>query len=216
MKRTLTTTMLLSAIVAVSHAQEQGPLQVTGSLFKNGSGAGMIGTRTARHKGDLLTIIVSEQQTGSQAASTTATKTDASTYSTSLPAVTAVTNQFLTGLLKNVSNGALAGGSTNGTSSNAGAGTTSTSSAYSTTLTVQVMEVTEQGNLIVEGKKTLKMNKQTQTLLVQGIVRPDDILPNNSILSQNVADLRLLAEGKGLIANRQHESILTKLLSWIF
>jgi flagellar L-ring protein precursor FlgH len=60
------------------------------------------------------------------------------------------------------------------------------------------------------------MNKQSQTILLEGTVRPDDISIGNTIQSQNVADLRLEAEGKGLIADRQREGILTKLMSWIF
>ena len=192
-------------------------MKIAGSLYTASSAGGVIVNRNAMHKGDVLTIVVSEATNGTQSASTTATKTDSTTVSPlSLPAVTAVTNQFLNGLLQNIANGALAGGSTGATSSMAGAGTATAASAFTTNISVVVKDVTPNGNLIIEGRRTFRMNKQTQTLILQGIVRRDDVSITNTVLSQQVADLRLLADGKGLIADRQREGLLTRLLSWVF
>jgi flagellar L-ring protein precursor FlgH len=198
-------------------AGEQGPLSVPGSLFSQATSSGLLEKRTALHKGDIVTIIVSESTSGSASAQTSSSKADQTSYSTSLPAVTAVTSQFLTGLLKNVANGALVGGNTAATSATAGAGSTATNSAFSTQITCIVTDAKPNGTLTIEGKRSYKMNKQTQTLLVQGVVRVDDISMLNTVLSNNVADLRLVADGKGLIADRaSREGLLTKLLSWLF
>jgi flagellar L-ring protein precursor FlgH len=79
-----------------------------------------------------------------------------------------------------------------------------------------VKEVLPNGNLLIEGKRTISMNKQTQTFTMEGTVRRDDISIGNTILSNQIADLKLIADGKGLIADRQRQGILTKLLSWVF
>ncbi len=206
----------LSPALSIGQTSEQGPLKISGSLFSSSSSDGVITTRTAFHKGDLLTIVVSESTSGSTSAATSSSKQDSSSYSTSLPAVTAVSNQFLSGLLKNAANGALAGGNTAATSATAGAGTSTTNTAFTTNITVTITEVRPNGVMTVEGKRTFKMNKQTQTLILQGLVRKDDISITNTVLSQNVGDFRLIADGKGLVADRQREGALTKLLSWLF
>jgi flagellar L-ring protein precursor FlgH len=214
--RSLFFLLALAPLSAFAQTSEQGPLKIGGSLFNISAADGLIANRIAFHKGDLLTIVVSESTSGSTSSATSSSKQDATSYSTSLPAVTAVTNQFLTGLLKNVANGGLAGGSTGATSATAGAGTSTTNTAFSTNITVTVTDVKPNGVMTVEGKRTFKMNKQTQTLILQGLVRRDDVSNTNTVLSQNVGDFRLIAEGKGLIADRQREGLLTKLLSWVF
>jgi flagellar L-ring protein precursor FlgH len=205
-------------ILGWAQTSEQGPLKIGGSLYNSAASDGVIVNRIAYHKGDLLTIVVSESTSGSTSAATSSSKQDATSLSASLPTVTAVSNQFLTGLLKNVANSALGGG-TNSTSVNsatAGTGTSTTSTAFSTNITVTITDVKPSGVMTVEGRRTFKMNKQTQTLILQGLVRRDDISINNTVLSQNVADFRLLADGKGLIADRQREGLFTKMLSWLF
>ncbi len=209
-------TAMLCVIATCAFAQEQGPLTCPGSLFNKQSGDGVIIARTAMHKGDILTIVVSEQQNGSTSASTSSSKKDSTAINASvLPVLSSLTSLF-GGTLGNVINSPLKASSTGATSSTAGAGSSTTSTSFSTNVTVVVKEVLPNGNLLVEGRRTIKMNKQTQTILLEGTVRRDDVSVSNTVLSQNVADLRLIAEGKGLIANRQRQGILTKILSWIF
>jgi flagellar L-ring protein precursor FlgH len=165
------------------------------------------------HKGDLLTIVVSESQSGSTTATTSTSKKDATTMNS--PIVQSLTNMF-GGSLGKVLNSPFSSTGSAATSATAGSGTSTTATSFTANITVVVKDVTPNGNLLIEGRRTIKMNKQSQTILLEGTVRPDDISIGNTIQSQNVADLRLEAEGKGLIADRQREGILTKLMSWIF
>ena len=210
MKLKLTALIALMAITVAAQAQEQGPLTISGSLFSAKSGDGVILGRIARHKGDLLSIVVNEATNGSATASTTTSKTDATSVSTAIPLL----NQLFGsgGILGN----ALKGGSTNATQTGVGAGATTNQTSFTANVTVEVKEVLPNGNLLIEGKRTLKMNKNTVTILLEGTVRYDDIASNNTIQSSQVSDLRLIQDGKGLIADRQREGLLTKLLSWVF
>jgi flagellar L-ring protein precursor FlgH len=189
---------------------------VPGCLFDQKSADGVIVNRIAMHKGDLLTIVVSEASSGSTSSSTQSSKKDATQVNASvLPVLQSLTSQF-GGTLGNILNSPFQGASTGVTSATAGAGSSTTSTSFNANVTVVVKDVMPNGNLLIEGRRQIKMNKQTQTILLEGTVRRDDVTVNNTVLSQNVADLRLEAEGKGLIANRQREGLLTKIISWVF
>ncbi len=202
---------------AMAAAQDAGPMTIPGSLFSQDSCRSLIASRTAASKGDILVIVVSEAANGSTTATTSSSKADSTTVNAStLPLVSALMGQFGQGVPSKLVNGLLGGGSTGATSATAGSGTSTTATSFTTTITVVVKEVLRNGNLVLEGRRSIKMNKQTVSIVLEGTVRPDDILPNDTVLSQNVAGLRLEQEGKGLIADRQREGLLTRILSWVF
>jgi flagellar L-ring protein precursor FlgH len=60
-----------------------------------------------------------------------------------------------------------------------------------------VVYVMPNGNLIVEGYRQRLITREMRTLRLQGIVRPADIGPYNTVHSQFIGDLRILYEGKG-------------------
>jgi flagellar L-ring protein FlgH len=211
MKLNLITVIVAATAAAAAPAQqEQGPLTISGSLFASTSGDGVILGRVARHKGDILTIVVNEAVNGSAGSTTASSKQDSTNVSMAIPLLSQLLGSG--GIFGN----AQKGGTTNATSSTAGAGTTTTQTSFTTNIQVEVKDELPNGNLLVEGKRTFKMNKQTQTILLEGTVRRDDVYSNNTVLSSQVSDLRLIADGKGLIADRQREGLLTKMLSWLF
>lgn len=83
-------------------------------------------------------------------------------------------------------------------------------------LSVKVMEVVENGNLRIEGTRTTKVNGETQTIVLKGIVRPVDIGTNNSINSYSILDLTLFIEGDGSVSEIQEPGLLTKFLRILF
>jgi flagellar L-ring protein precursor FlgH len=64
---------------------------------------------------------------------------------------------------------------------------------------VQVARVLPNGNLIVQGEKWLALNKGEEFIQLRGIVRPEDISANNTIVSTLVADARISYGGTGMI-----------------
>jgi flagellar L-ring protein precursor FlgH len=83
-------------------------------------------------------------------------------------------------------------------------------------LTARVVAVEENGNLIIEGKRTTKINGETQTVTISGVVRQVDIRPDNSVISYNIMDLTLLIEGEGNLTEVQEPGLITKFIRFLF
>ena len=63
------------------------------------------------------------------------------------------------------------------------------------------MEVTANGTLVIEGVKHIGVNSEKQTILLHGMVRPSDLTPANTVTSNQVADLSIQINGKGVIGD---------------
>lgn len=83
-------------------------------------------------------------------------------------------------------------------------------------LSARVVTVEANGNLEIEGKRTTKINGETQTVIIRGVVRPVDVLPDNSVFSYNILDLTLLIEGDGTVTEVQEPGLLTKFIRILF
>lgn len=83
-------------------------------------------------------------------------------------------------------------------------------------LTATVSRVLKNGNLLLRGEKRIKVNKEEQILVVEGIIRPYDILPDNTVLSTSLADTRISYTGFGIVAERQSPGWLVRALDYIW
>jgi flagellar L-ring protein precursor FlgH len=97
-----------------------------------------------------------------------------------------------------------------------GRGNTARVESIRSRLSVKVMEVVDNGNLRIEGTRTTKVNGETQTIILKGIVRPVDIRTDNSIYSYSILDLTLFIEGDGSVSEIQEPGLLTKFLRILF
>lgn len=97
-----------------------------------------------------------------------------------------------------------------------GKGRTTRQEKIRSRLSAKVVEVEQNGNLKIEGKRTTKINDETQTIIIKGIVRPVDLLPNNSIYSYSIMDLTLIIEGEGSVSEIQEPGLITKFLRFLF
>lgn len=68
---------------------------------------------------------------------------------------------------------------------------------YTDQITVTVVDVLPNGNLVIAGRRSLTIAGEQRTLLVSGVVRPIDLGPDNKISSRYVADLKTVYEGEG-------------------
>jgi len=68
-------------------------------------------------------------------------------------------------------------------------------------LTAVVVDVLPNGNLIIGGRRDIRIDKETKTLEFCGIVRGYDIRADNSVASEMVADARVSYQGKGPLTN---------------
>lgn len=92
-------------------------------------------------------------------------------------------------------------------------GTSATNSSLSTILGGQVIEVLPNGMLVIEAVRQVEFSQQTQTVVLRGIVRPEDISQQNQILSTAISSLELEVRGKGIITDYTHRpNLLVRLL----
>lgn len=97
-----------------------------------------------------------------------------------------------------------------------GSGETKSDNKFSTRMTATVIEVLPNGNLVVEGSRSIKVNEEDQELVLRGVIRPIDVTPANTILSSNIADAEIFYKGKGPIGRRNKPGILSQIFNWVF
>lgn len=94
-------------------------------------------------------------------------------------------------------------------------GQTRRKSKLETTVPCQVTAVLENGNLMIEGSRTVSINREDNRLSVSGVIRPRDVSPGNTILSDRIANAQILLKGRGPLWNNQRRGLITRMLDWI-
>lgn len=97
-----------------------------------------------------------------------------------------------------------------------GDGRTSRQGALRTTLTAKIVEVLPNGNMKIEGKKVININGEKQQTVLTGIIRPEDITPENTVPSYLIADAKISYYGKGMIQDAQSPGVFARIFNWIF
>lgn len=156
------------------------------------------------HKiGDVLSVIISESNSAAKNTQTSTQKQNqAETEGTA-------TTGALEGLFPGV------GGSVDASNKFSGKGATSRSGRFDSRVTVRVVEITPDNNLVVEGSKTLELNEDTEVVTVSGLVRPADIGTGNSVYSYQIANAKITYKGKGSVSQGQRPGIITRIINWI-
>ncbi len=95
-------------------------------------------------------------------------------------------------------------------------GQTQRSGTLEADITTKIIEIDENGNLEIEGRKQVKINGETQTIILSGVIRAEDVNFENEISSKRVASANVEYEGEGPIGDKQESGLLTKLFNFIF
>lgn len=170
-----------------------------GSLFRGQSINGLYSDIKARDLGDIITVQLEEQTTASKSANTGTSRNT----NIDLPTPT------LFG--RNVSfRGNPLSAEVNGGTEFNGAASADQSNQLQGEITVAVIRVLPNGNLIVRGEKWLTLNNGEEYVRLTGIVRPQDVSSDNTIQSNRVANARIEYSGTGSLANTQREGWLTR------
>jgi flagellar L-ring protein precursor FlgH len=72
------------------------------------------------------------------------------------------------------------------------------------------------GNLVIDGRREVIVNNETQLLYVTGIVRPEDIGPGNTVLSSYIADAKITYTGSGVVSDKQRVGWFVRLIDKIW
>lgn len=189
--------LAMSLMCVVSHVVSAGSLWLSGNDIYSSKNS------REYQPGDIITIVISEES-NAQSKATTSTQKDSSTEVKSGPEIPIVKN-----LVKNFV------GKTEVSSDFDGQGTTTRSGKLTGTITATVLEILGNGNLLVEGSRSIMVNRETQIMKVRGIARPRDIGANNTINSKLLADAQIKFDGRGAIGRPNRPGIVTRLFQSI-
>ncbi|WP_346353608.1 flagellar basal body L-ring protein FlgH [Azotosporobacter soli] len=168
--------------------------------------ANMYSDRKARTVGDILTILISETSTATRTGKTSNSKSASANMSASTGLFSQLFRFFKLDSSASAKNADSV--ATNGTVSN--------SNTVTARMTAQVVEVKPNGNLVIAGSQTVAQGGEEQKITVNGIVRTEDISGDNTVYSYNVANAQIHIDGKGPIAAKQKQGIITQLLNFFF
>ena len=164
------------------------------------SAASLFADNKASRVGDTLTILIQETASAASQATTKTSKTESLNYGPGFgPLLHLIKNFGLDGSINS-----------NGT------GSTSRSDNLSARIAVTVKQVLPNGNLVVEGKRQVGMNAETQEITLSGVIRPQDVASDNTIASPLVADAQIKYAGKGPVGDKQHDGLITRIFKVLF
>jgi len=182
-----------------------------GSLYKEGHFLYAVSDRRARFVGDIITVKIVENYQSTDSVSQKSGKN--SSVSASIGNLFGLENK----ISKYFNPSSAAGGSLSASTS--GQGQYSRESKIVATISARVVKVLPNGNLVIEGVRTIKRNKDIEYITLSGIVRPEDIGPDNTVLSTQIADAYIEYSGKGPLSEATSgPGIITRILEalWPF
>lgn len=97
-----------------------------------------------------------------------------------------------------------------------GSGTTERRDDLTATVSALVIDVLSNGNLVIYGNQIVQVNHEASVLTVQGIVRPSDISPQNTIESNRIANARIEFGGSGIVSDKQHPGWGMRAFDWLW
>lgn len=165
----------------------------------------MFADKRASAIGDLLTIVVQENNSASK---------DNNTKTSKATGIDASIASFLfspqsSGLMTH--NGKLPAIKMDSKTDFSGGGSIKNSERILAQIAVRVVDVLPNRNLVVEGTRDSAFSGEQQTIVLRGVVRPDDIMANNSVFSYNIADSTIKFVSKGAISDNQRKGWFTKI-----
>ncbi len=166
----------------------------------------LYGSVRARSIGDLITIVMEESISISDTLNYTSSR-DSNTVDN----FTGLINKVLPGKILNDKFNNFGGSNTVSSDSN-----TSRQMNYKDSVAVQVVQVMPNGNMLVQGKKTVMNANERIDLIVSGIVDPRWINNTGKISSKNVANLQFAMSGKGAVSRAANDGIINRVIKHLF
>jgi len=163
----------------------------TGGIYGNRQSDAWFGRGRNYQVGDLITVILNES---TQAARSQGTDISKDASNTALPAGI---SKFIAGSTSPFSGVDLNASTTKST----GKGTADQKASLSGSITVTVIEILANGNMVVRGEKKLGLSEGTEVIQVSGVIRPNDVGPNGTVNSLRLANAQIAYRGSGDLAS---------------
>ena len=178
----------------------------SGSIYNDGIDVRLFEDRKATRVGDILTVRLKEQTNASKNSQTSTSKETEATLA----------NPTVFGRALSRDGTPLFEGALSGESSFDGAGSSSQSNSLLGDITVTVVERFPNGNLRIRGEKWVTLNQGREFIRLSGIIRPDDIEPDNSLESFRIADAQITYSSKGVLAAANRMGLISRFFNSIF
>ncbi|HET7626177.1 MAG TPA: flagellar basal body L-ring protein FlgH [Verrucomicrobiae bacterium] len=197
--------LFLFNAILISLFALQVPNASADSLWKDDASRSIFADKKAHAVGDILTILVQENNTATKKNNTTTSKQ---------AAVDASIASFLygpgaSGLL--TKKGQYPALKFNSKDDFSGGGQINNSEVITARLAVRVIDVLPNGNLVVEGRRQTAFAGEKQDATLRGTVRADDVSANNTIYSYEMADATIQFASKGAITDSQRKGWFTRI-----
>ncbi len=175
------------------------PRQTEGSLYQGNYGMALYTDRKALNVGDIITVTLAERTVSSKSSGVSVEKESEMDFNAG-PLLGTVPsfrgNTLETNLEQN-----------RGFNGDAGA---DQSNSLQGNITVTVAEVLPNGALVVRGEKWITINRGDEFIRISGIVRPDDVSPDNTVPSTRLANAQISYSGTGTLADSQNMGWLSR------
>lgn len=208
----------------VLYPTAQVPAANDGAIYRPNYGNALFEDRTAHRVGDIITVVLSETTTSTKSTAVNMKKESGIDFNEDANGNTLLgTNPSLSigdiplvgGLIDKVA-GTL-GMSDLSLATNlqqnrdfTGEADADQSNSLNGSITVTVAEVLINGNLVVRGEKWMTLNRGDEFIRISGIIRPDDVSPDNTVMSTKMANARIAYSGTGELANNASAGWLTR------
>jgi len=175
-------------VFPVQNARET---MATGAIYVGRQSDSWFGKGRNFQVGDVITVLLNESTQAARTQNGTITRDSSNTL---IPTGLQNYGAGLGGFMKGIN---LTGGSV----SNKGTGAADQQASLNGSVAVAVVEVMANGNLVLRGEKQLALTEGSEVIQVAGIIRPDDVAPNNTVQSRRLANAQIAYRGSGDLAN---------------
>jgi len=194
------------------------PAPAEGSIWTDNGRAQLYADLRARRVGDTVTVDIVERATSKLNANTNATRASSveAKIDHALGVMRSVEGSY--GNLNRGADGELTSTLFKGGLQNDfdGKGSSDRSGQVTASIGAVVTNVLPNGNLVLHGRREMKVNNEIQYISVSGIARQEDIGTNNRIQSISLADSRIEYSGKGVIADKQRPGWGARILDHVW
>lgn len=168
------------------------------SLWRQGA-RGFFKDQRARSVGDVLTVNVTISDEASLENESSRSRTNSEDLG--LDSILGIENQFGRFLSGNPAPGSLV--DMDSSVSNLGRGNVTRNEEVKLNVAAVVVQALPNGNLVIHGRQEVRVNYEVRELYVAGVVRPEDITPDNMISHDQIAELRVAYGGRGQLTDVQ-------------
>lgn len=184
-------------------------VQSAGSIYASGAGISLWEDKRARRVGDIITVYLDERTISSKSNTTEIEKEDSINMSVDSLLGTQPNMRLPIGPKSTLTLDSRA----QNNREFSGDAASDQSNRLVGQISVNVVDVLSNGVLMVRGEKWMTFSQGDEFIRIEGMLRPSDISPDNTVVSSRLADARLTYSATGALANAQRQGWMSRVLN---